>query len=127
MRLLARLLRKGPPTPDLVGQTTPAIHFGIKSSRTRLGTQNLASRATARYGLTQEYITPYTPQQNGLCERFIKTFKEELCWTRRFQSIEHARLAVRAWIDHYNTRRPHQSLNYLTPTQYHERLCKQAA
>lgn len=79
------------------------------------------------YGLTQEYITPYTPQQNGLCERFIKTFKEELCWTRRFQSIEHARLAVRAWIDHYNTRRPHQSLNYLTPTQYHERRCKLAA
>jgi putative transposase len=54
------------------------------------------------YGLAQEYITPYTPQQNGLCERFIKTFKEEHCWTRRFQSIEHARLAVRAWIDHYN-------------------------
>ena len=38
------------------------------------------------YGLTQEYITPYTPRQNGLCERFIKTFKEELCWTRRFKS-----------------------------------------
>jgi len=32
------------------------------------------------YGLKQEYITPYTPQQNGLCERFIKTFKEEFCW-----------------------------------------------
>ena len=46
--------------------------------------------------------------------------KEELCWTRRFQSIEYARLAGRAWIDHYNTRRPHQSLNYLTPTKYHE-------
>jgi putative transposase len=78
------------------------------------------------YGLTQEYITPYTPKQNGLCERFIKTFKEELCWTRRFQSIEHARLAVRAWIDHYNNRRPHQSLKYLSPTQYHQRRCKRA-
>jgi putative transposase len=29
------------------------------------------------YGLKQEYISPYTPQQNGLCERFIKTFKED--------------------------------------------------
>lgn len=85
-------------------------------------------RAVARdYGLRQEYITPYTPQQNGLCERFIKTFKEELCWTRRFRSLDHARLAVRAWIEHYNTRRPHQSLNYLTPTQYHQKQCKQAA
>ncbi len=79
------------------------------------------------YGLAQEYITPYTPRRNGLCERFIKTFKEELCWTRRFQSIDHARLAVRVWIDHYNTRRPHQSLNYLTPTLYHEQQCKLAA
>jgi len=29
-----------------------------------------------RYGLKQEYIPPYTPEQNGLCERFIHTLKE---------------------------------------------------
>jgi putative transposase len=48
------------------------------------------------YGLQQEYITPYSPQQNGLCERFIKTFKDEFCWCNRFQSIEQARLKLRA-------------------------------
>lgn len=79
------------------------------------------------YGLHQEYITPYTPQQNGLCERFIKTFKEEFAWSNRFASIEHARLKLRAWIHHYNSSRPHQSLNYLTPTQYHQEQCNQAA
>lgn len=79
------------------------------------------------YGLTQEYITPYTPQQNGLCERFIKTFKEEFAWTRNFKSIEHARLALRAWIHEYNTRRPHQALNYKSPTQYYQTRCNQAA
>lgn len=71
------------------------------------------------YGLQQEYITPYTPQQNGLCERFIKTFKEELCWTQRFASLEHARMKVRAWIHNYNHQRPHQALNYRTPAQHH--------
>ncbi len=36
-----------------------------------------AYRALVRdYGLTQEYIAPYTPERNGLCERFIRTFKE---------------------------------------------------
>lgn len=85
-------------------------------------------RAVARdYGLRQEYITPYTPQQNGLCERFIKTFKEEFCWCNRFASIEHARLKLRAWIEHYNTNRPHQSLRYKTPSQYHQDRCQSAA
>jgi putative transposase len=79
------------------------------------------------YGLTQEYITPYTPQQNGLCERFIKTFKEEFAWTRNFKSIEHARFALRAWIHHYNYRRPHQALGFKSPTQYHQTRCNMAA
>lgn len=79
------------------------------------------------YGLTQEYITPYTPQQNGLCERFIKTFKEEFAWTRNFKSIQHARLALRAWIHQYNNHRPHQALKYKSPTQYHQLQCQQAA
>ena len=85
-------------------------------------------RAVVRdYGLTQEYITPYTPQQNGLCERFIKTFKEEFAWVRRYQSIQHARFALRAWINRYNNQRPHQALKYRTPSQYHQDQCKQAA
>lgn len=85
-------------------------------------------RAVVRdYGLQQEYITPYTPQENGLCERFIKTFKEEFAWVRNYRSIKHARFALRAWINHYNTRRPHQALRYQTPTQYHQNQCKSAA
>lgn len=79
------------------------------------------------YGLQQEYITPYTPQENGLCERFIKTFKEEFAWVRNYKSIKHARHTLRAWIEHYNTRRPHQALRYLTPIQYHQNQCKKAA
>jgi putative transposase len=79
------------------------------------------------YGLQQEYITPYTPQQNGLCERFIKTFKEEFAWCHRFESIEHARLKLRAWINRYNHHRPHQALKYLSPSQYYQTQCNQAA
>jgi len=33
--------------------------------------------ATAKaYGLSQEFITPYTPEQNVLVERFIRTLKK---------------------------------------------------
>ena len=34
------------------------------------------------YRLTQEYITPYTPEQNGLMERFFRSLKEECVGSR---------------------------------------------
>ena len=60
------------------------------------------------YGLKQEYITPYTPEQNGLCKRFIRSFKEEGAWLYRFQDIREAPAVVARYIEHFNTQRPHQ-------------------
>lgn len=85
-------------------------------------------RATvADYGLTQEWITPYTPEQNGLCERFIRSFKEECAWQHRFESLAHARLVITAYLHHYNHLRPHQALDYQSPAPYHHHLCTNAA
>ena len=73
------------------------------------------------YGLVQEYITPYTPEQNGLCERLIGSFKEECVWVQpggMFKSIDEARREIRKWVDEYNTIRPHQALNNLSPLEY---------
>ena len=81
-------------------------------------------RALVRdYGLTQEYIAPYTPEQNGLCERFIRTFKEECAWQHRFENLAAARTAVAQYIEHYNTQRVHSALNYNTPRQTYLTLC----
>jgi len=74
--------------------------------------------ATAKaYGLSQEFITPYTPEQNGLVERFIRTLKEECLWQHRFESIEEAREVIRNWIRYYNKERPHQALGYQAPSE----------
>lgn len=115
--LLARFgtLRSAP--PGMLLRHDNGLVFGSRQYRA----------VVSDYGLNQEYITPYTPQQNGLCERFIKTFKEEFCWCNRFHSIEHARLKLRAWIHHYNNHRPHQALKYLTPNLYNLKQCNQAA
>jgi len=83
-------------------------------------------QALARsYGLTQEFIAPYTPEQNGLCERFIKTFKEECAWLNNFKSIGEAREAIASFITYYNSERPHQALNYETPNQHHKKHLNQ--
>lgn len=69
------------------------------------------------YGLTQEFITPYTPEQNGVIERFNRSLKEECVWQHRFESIGHANNVIARWIAFYNHERPHQSLGYLTPAE----------
>src|SRR5581483_6624159 len=70
--------------------------------------------------LGQEFITPYTPQQNGIVERFFRSLKEECVWQHNFNSFVDARVAVARWIDWYNESRPHQSLGYLSPRRYRE-------
>ena len=51
-------------------------------------------RACATYRLQQESITPYTPQQNGLIERFFKSLKQECLWLHRFRSFADPKRAI---------------------------------
>jgi putative transposase len=76
-------------------------------------------RAACRdYRLSQEFITPYTPEQNGMIERFFRSLKEECVWQHNFAGFVEARAAIASWIRWYNERRPHQALGYLSPHQY---------
>lgn len=79
-------------------------------------------KACRFYRLRQEYITPYTPEQNGLIERFFRSLKEECVWQHNFRNFEEAYHEIAAWIRRYNTERPHQALGYLTPVQFNQQL-----
>ena len=81
--------------------------------------QSRRFRAACRdYRLRQEFITPYTPEQNGLIERFFRSLKEECVWLHNFASFTEARTAITHWIKWYNAERPHQSLGYRSPHQF---------
>lgn len=75
-------------------------------------------RACRDYRLSQEFITPYTPEQNGMIERFFRSLKEECTWLHNFQSFDEAKKTISTWIRFYNEQRPHQSLGYLSPHEY---------
>lgn len=75
-----------------------------------------------RYELDQEYIAPYTPEQNGMIERFFGSLKAECIWLHRFGDRDHAFGVIANWNDHYHGQRPHQALGYLTPIEYREKL-----
>jgi len=73
--------------------------------------------------VSQEYITPYTREQNAMIERFFKTLKEECVWLHRFRSNrDHAFAVIAAWLERYDQGRPHSALGYLTPKEYREKL-----
>ena len=75
-----------------------------------------------RYGLGQEYITPYSPEQNGMIERFFLTLKQECVWLHRFESRDHAFRVIGDWLERYDRERPHSALGYLTPSEFREQL-----
>jgi putative transposase len=78
-----------------------------------------STSACRDYRLRQEFIIPYTPEQNGLVERFFRSLKEECVWLHNFGSFTEARAAITRWIEWYNAGRPHQSLGYRRPHQFH--------
>ena len=63
-------------------------------------------------------IQPGKPAQNGIVERFNRTFREDILDANIFQSIAHVQQKSNDWIDEYNNERPHQSLKYSTPNAY---------
>lgn len=79
------------------------------------------------YRLRQEFITPYTPEQNGIIERFFRSLKEECVWQKPFKTFAEAKREVARWIDWYNTGRPHQSLGYKSPREYRVQLSESVA
>ena len=77
--------------------------------------------------LQQEFITPYTPEQNGMIERFFRSLKEECVWQHTFQTFEEARRIILDWVHWYNESRPHSALGYRSPTQYRAQQSTQVA
>lgn len=101
------------------GTLRPSGPTPIVRSDNGLIFQSRRFRSACRdYRLEQEFITPYTPEQNGVIERFFRSLKEECVWLENFESFEHARLRVREWIHWYNHGRPHQSLGYVSPREF---------
>ena len=101
------------------GTLRPAGDTPVLRSDNGLIFQSRRFRAACKdYRLRQEFITPYTPEQNGIVERFFRSLKEECVWQHSFPSFVEARRAIRRWIEWYNERRPHQALGYHSPRQY---------
>ena len=66
-------------------------------------------------GLRHIRTRPYTPRTNGKAERFIQTALREWAYAAPYASSNERSQAIKPWIDHYNTTRPHAGIAGLSP------------
>jgi putative transposase len=66
------------------------------------------------------FIRPGKPVENAYAESFNGRFRDECLNTNWFANVLEAREVIDAWRDDYNERRPHSSLDGLTPEEYED-------
>ena len=66
-------------------------------------------------GAKTAYIERGSPWENGYIESFNARLRDELLNGEIFYSLREAQIVIESWRRHYNTIRPHASLDYKPP------------
>jgi putative transposase len=85
-------------------------------------TSNAILTWCAEHRIEWHYIAPGKPMQNGYIESFNGRMRDELLNESLFFGLDHARQLIAAWVEDYNTARPHSSLGYQTPNAFSSAL-----
>jgi putative transposase len=66
-------------------------------------------------GMTHVKTSPFYPQSNGKIERWHQSLKQECIRPGTPLTLDDARRLVAGYVEHYNTRRLHSAIGYVTP------------
>jgi putative transposase len=69
-------------------------------------------------GAGSSYIEPGSPWQNPYVECFGSRIRDELLAVEQFSCLAEAKVMVADWREDYNERRPHSSLQMMTPAKF---------
>lgn len=69
----------------------------------------------------QSFSNPGCPYDNAVAESFFRSLKEEEVYRKYYKEYNDMAQSIAEYVDFYNNKRPHQTLNYLTPNQYEEK------
>ena len=84
-------------------------------------------RTLQSHGVISSVSRPGTPYDNGNCERFFRTLKQEQINTKEYKDLEDLRLRIGEFIDqYYNQLRLHSALGYMPPAEF-ERITASSA
>ena len=75
------------------------------------------------HGITQYFARPHTPKDKPHVENLIGKLQQEcLDEYRGHMTLEEREQQIVTWLNDYHYFRPHQALNYLTPSEYCDTL-----
>jgi transposase InsO family protein len=77
----------------------------------------LFDRICRENGIEHLLTAPRSPTTTGKIERFHRSLRAEFDTRRVFKNLKSAQQALDEWVEHYNTERPHQSLDMATPAE----------
>jgi hypothetical protein len=69
------------------------------------------------HGITHRLTAPRSPTTTGKIERFHRTLRIEFLAGRVFDDLPSAQAELDAWVQGYNTDRPHQGIGMATPAE----------
>jgi transposase InsO family protein len=76
-------------------------------------------------GTNTSYIEPGSPWENPFVESYNARMRDELLALTEFTTLTEAKVLIEDWRIAYNTERPHSSLGYLTPLEFHRAWTQQ--
>jgi transposase InsO family protein len=109
----------------LVYRAQAVFPFPVKAWENDNGPENLKDFHTTltRSGITQYFAYPYCPDDKPYVERLIGTLEREFVQQGNLVSdLEEQQRRIDRWLDEYHGFRPHQSLAYLTPNEYYQKV-----
>jgi putative transposase len=92
-----------------------AIHEHIRSDNGPEFTAMALREWLQRIGANTPYIEPGSPRENGYCESFNGTLRDEVLNGEIFYGLKEARIVIERWRRETNEIRPHSSLGYRPP------------
>lgn len=126
----------------LDGYSRYLVHWEIRERMTAADVETIVQRAKEKYpdagpriisdngpqfiakdfkefvrlaGMTHVRTSPYYPQSNGKMERWNQTMKVTTIRPHAPGSLEEAQRLVARFVEHYNTKRLHSAIGYVTP------------
>jgi putative transposase len=84
-------------------------------------------KAASLMGIEQIFTSYNNPKGNAETERVFRTLKEEIVWTREYQSLSQLEKSITNWINYYNNQYLRSSLGYKPPVQVEQEYRGKAA